>query len=42
LDFPSDSDGRESSCNVGNPGLIPASGRFLGEENGYPLQYSYL
>ena len=24
---------------VKNPGLIPGSGRFLGERNGYPLQY---
>ena len=26
----------------GNPGLIPGSGRSLGEGNGYPLQYSCL
>jgi len=27
---------------VGDPGLIPGSGRSLGEGNGNPLQYSYL
>ena len=26
--FTSDSDGKESACNVGDPGLIPGSGRF--------------
>ena len=30
-----------SSCNVGDPGLIPGSGRSSGEEVGYPLQYSW-
>ena len=29
-------------CNAGDLGLIPGSRRFPGEENGYPLQYSYL
>ena len=33
------SDGKESACNVGDLGLIPGSGRSLGEGNGYPLQY---
>ena len=28
--------------NVGDLGLIPGLGRFLGEGNGYPLQYSGL
>ena len=32
------SDGKESSCNAGDPGLIPGSGRSPGEGNGYPLQ----
>ena len=27
---------------AGAAGLIPGSGRFLGEGNGYPLQYSCL
>ena len=29
-------------ANVGNMGLIPGSGRYLGEGNGNPLQYSCL
>ena len=41
-DFPSVSDGKESACNAGDPGLIPGSGRSPGEGNGYPLQYSCL
>ena len=35
-------DGKASACNAGDPGLIPRSGRFLGEGNGNPLQYSCL
>ena len=34
--------GKESVYNVGDPGLIPESGRSPGEGNGYPLQYSGL
>ena len=34
--------GRESPCNSGDLGLIPGSGRIPVEENGNPLQYSYL
>ena len=30
------------ACNVGDLGLIPGSGRFPGEGNGNPLQYSCL
>ena len=30
----------EYSCNVGDLGLIPGSGRPTGEGNGYQLQYS--
>ena len=41
-DFPGASDSKESACNVGDPGLIPSSGRYPGEGNGYPLQYSCL
>ena len=33
---PRGSDGEEFACNTGNPGLIPGSGRFLGEGNGNP------
>ena len=36
------SDGTESVCNAGDLGLIPGSGRFPGEGNGYCLQYSCL
>ena len=38
--FPGGSDGK--ACNIGDPGSIPGSGRFPGEENGNPLQYSCL
>ena len=40
--FPGDSDGKESSCNAGDLGLIPGLGRSPGEGNGTPLQYSGL
>ena len=30
--FPSSSDGKESTCNAGDPGSIPGSGRSSGEE----------
>ena len=40
--FPGDSDGKESTCNVGDLGSIPGLGRSPGEGNGYPLQYSKL
>ena len=33
--------GRESTCNAGDPGLIPGSGRSPGEGVGCPLQYSW-
>ena len=36
------SDGEESACNAGDPGLIPGSGRSPGEGNGNLLQYAYL
>ena len=42
LYFPGGSDGKESACNAGDPGLMPGSGRSPGEGNGYPLQYSCL
>ena len=35
------SPGKESTCNAGDPGLIPGSGRYPGEGIGYPLQYSW-
>ena len=40
--FPGGSDGKESTCSVGDPGLTPGSGKSPGEGNGYPLQYSCL
>ena len=36
------SDGKESTCNAGDLGLIPGLGRSPGEGKGYPLQYSGL
>ena len=40
--FPGSSAGKESTCNVGDPRLIPGSGRSPGGGKGNPLQYSYL
>ena len=42
--FSNGSDGKESACSVEYLGLNSGSGGLLspGEENGYPLQYSYL
>ena len=40
--FPGGLDGKESACNAGNLGSIPGSGRYSGEGNGNPLQYSCL
>ena len=37
---PGSSDGKESASNVGDLGLIHGLGRFPGEGNGNPLQYS--
>ena len=34
--------GGSPACNVGDPGLIPGSGRSPGKENVYPCQYSCL
>ena len=31
------SDGKESACNAGDPGLIPGLGKSPGEGNGNPL-----
>ena len=42
LGFLGGSDGKESVCNAGDPGLIPGLVRAPGEGNGYPLQYSFL
>ena len=42
LGFPGGSDGKESTCNVEDLGLIPGLGRSPREGKGYPLQYSTL
>ena len=42
MSFPGGSDGKESTCNGGDMGLIPGSGKSPGEGNGNPLQYSCL
>ena len=42
LGFPGGSDGKESACRARDQGSIPGLGRFPGEGNGYPLQYSCL
>ena len=34
--------GKESTCNAGDPSLIPGLGRSPGGRKGYPLQYSCL
>ena len=39
--FPGSSAGKECTCNVRDPGLIPMLGRSPGERIGYPLQYSW-
>ena len=33
--------GKGPTCNAGDPGSIPGSGRSAGEGIGYPLQYSW-
>ena len=42
MGFPGGADDKESAYNVGDPGLIPGSGRSSGEGNCSPLQYSCL
>jgi len=42
MGFPGGSDGKESACNAGDPGVIPGPGRSPREGNGYPLQNSCL
>ena len=41
LCFPDNSVGKESTCNAGDPSLIPRSGRSAGEGIGCPLQCSW-
>ena len=42
LGFHGASDGKESACSEGTPGLIPGLGRSPGRGHGNPLQYSFL
>ena len=42
MGFPSSSAGKESTCNAGDPGVIPGLGRSPGGGHGNPLQYSCL
>ena len=42
LTFCGSSNGKESACNAGDLGSIPGLGRYPGEKNGNPLQYSCL
>ena len=39
LGFPGGSGGKESVCNIGDPGSIAGLASFPGERNGNPLQY---
>ena len=41
MGFPGSPVGKESSCNVEDPGWIPGLGRSRGEGIRYPLQYSW-
>ena len=42
LKYTNTQDGKESACNLGDPGSILRLGRSPGEGNGYPLQFSCL
>ena len=42
LGFPSNSNGKEPACNMGDLDSIPGLRRFPGEGKGYPLHYSGL
>ena len=42
MDFPGDSDGKESACNAGDLDSIPGLGRSCEEGKGWPCQYSCL
>ena len=41
MGFSDSSVGKESTCNAGDPGLIPGWGRSAEEGIGYPLQCSW-
>ena len=40
LDFSGSSAGKESTCNAGDPSLIPGLGNSPGKDISYPFQYS--
>ena len=40
--FPGSTLGKESTCNAGDPSLIPGSGDLLQKGLGYPLHYSWV
>jgi len=40
LGFPGGSDGKESACNAGDPGLIPGLGRFPWSREWLPIPVS--
>ena len=42
IGFLGSSNSKESACSAGDLGLIPGSGRYLGEGHGILLQYSCL
>ena len=42
MGFPDSSVGKESACNVGDPGSTSGLGKSAGEGIGYPLQYSWV
>ena len=41
MGFPGSPACKESTCNAGDPSLIPGSGRSPEEGIGYPIQYSW-
>ena len=41
MSFPDNSVGKESTCNAGDPDLIPELRRSTGDGIGYALQYSW-
>ena len=41
MGFPGSSASKESTCNAGDPGSVPGSGRSSGDGIGYPLQLSW-
>ena len=42
MGFLGGSGSKESACNAGDVGSVPGLGRYCGEGNGNPLQYSCL